>query len=123
MYLGGFALCHIGVAEVDGEEIHSVVMGIGEVVGWGGFICGMSLATGSISVLAILAALCAVLARRAADKLVVGLWTLAAGLTLAAVNQWPGLGMEWLTTVAIVLMGLGLAAVAASWLKPVTQSA
>jgi hypothetical protein len=113
----------MGVAEVEGEEIHSTVMGIGEIVGWGGFISGISLATGGISVLAILAALCAVLARRAPDKFVVGWWTLAAGLTLAAVNQWPGLGTEWLTTVAIVLMVLGLAAVAASSLKPVAQSA
>ncbi|MBV8082615.1 MAG: hypothetical protein JOY86_06490 [Candidatus Eremiobacteraeota bacterium] len=123
LFIGGSILQRAGNAEVDGEEISPTVMAIGEVCGWGGFICGLSLAIGAPSILAILAAVSALAAARTPGQLSVGFWTLSAGLALAAINQWPGLGMEWLTTVAIVAMLLGISAIAASWLKPVAQSA
>ena len=113
LLLGAIFLRRIGADEVAGA-----VHGIGAVCLGGGFISLISLYLGGFSFLAVLAVLCAYLATRAQGGVRVGLGILALGLALFSIYQLPGDQSEWLATIAIIMVVLGLASALVGWFRP-----
>ena len=114
LLLGAMFLRRVGGA----DEVAGAVHGIGAVCLGGGFISIICLYMGGFSFLAVLAVLCAYLATRAQGGARVGLGILAFGLALFSIYQLPGDQSEWLATLAIIAVVLGLASALVGWFRP-----
>jgi hypothetical protein len=77
----------------------------------------MSLLGGGLNLLALLAAVAAYFGETAPQNQRIGFWLLAVGLALGAWDQLPGRSGEWLVTLAIIAVGLGLAALLNAWIR------
>lgn len=112
LFLGGVGLRRAGNAEVGG-----VVRWIGGMCAAIGFVGGVSLLSGGLNLVGFLAVVAAYFGETARQNQRIGFRLLAIGLALGAVNELPGRGGEWLTTLAIIAGGLGLAALINAWVR------
>ncbi|HME82642.1 MAG TPA: hypothetical protein VKF82_11310 [Candidatus Eremiobacteraceae bacterium] len=117
LWLIGVLVRRYGDAEVGGA-----IAWIGGICAAVGFVSGLSLLSGGLSVLGLLAVICAGFATLGPTDQRVGFWLVAIGFALEGVNQLPGQGAEWLTTIAVIACALGLAALLNTWLRSAMRS-
>jgi hypothetical protein len=112
LFLGGVGLQRAGFVEVGG-----VVRWIGGVCAAIGFVGGVSLLSGGLNLLALVAVVAAYFGETARQDQRIGFRLLAIGLALGSVDELPGRSGEWLVTLAIIAAGLGLAALLNAWIR------
>jgi hypothetical protein len=112
MLLGGAALKRYGSAEVG-----NAIVWIGAVCLAGGFFGEVSVLSGGPSFPALLAVAGGALALVGPSDGRVGSALISLGLAVEAVNELPGLGVQSLTTIAVIAVVLGIASVLNNWLR------
>jgi len=115
-------LCGALLRKYGDSDVGGAVVWIGGVCAAGGFVCELSLMSGGLNALALLAAVCMGFALLGPSGQRVGFGLVAAGFAIEGVNQLPGLGAEWLTTIAVIAGVLGLAALLNTWLRGAMRS-